>query len=162
MLTAERLRELLNYDPSTGHFFWVRPQSNRAKAGARAGHGCKTHGYWIVGVDGSSYRAHRLAWLFVHGKWPEYEVDHLNAVRDDNRIANLRDVPAAINAQNKRRATQNKKHTKLAGAFKNHVGFMAKITTKGVQKYLGNFPTAELAHEAYLTAKRAMHEGCTV
>jgi hypothetical protein len=165
-LTAERLRELLDYDPATGVFTWrlVNRRAFRAKAGDRAGTRPDGAGYLPIGVDGKVYRAHRLAWLHVHGTWPFGVIDHINGIRHDNRIENLRDVPVKINAQNQRRAVS----TNLAGmqgvwtprgrAKK----FAAYIIANGIRIRLGSFDTADLAHAAYMDAKRRLHEGCTV
>ena len=99
VLTAERLRELLDYNPLTGQFSWrpLRPRGIQ-KAGTK-----DARGYWRICVDGVIYQAHRLAWLHVHGHWPIYEIDHRDRDPSNNRIANLRDVPKLLNARNKAR-----------------------------------------------------------
>jgi hypothetical protein len=95
----ERLRELLEYDPETGVFLWKTRTSNRVKIGSVAGtkHG---KGYVSISCDGKRYMAHRLAWLYVHGQFPEEQIDHINGVRDDNRLCNLRCVSSAENQMN--------------------------------------------------------------
>src|SRR5205085_9675180 len=92
-LTAQRLRELLHYDPQTGSF--TRRSDGRVL-------GCKSKhlGYWIVGVSGGQYYAHRLAWFYTHGRWPEGHIDHINCDKTDNRLENLREVQQRINNQN--------------------------------------------------------------
>ena len=99
-LTAARLREVLDYDPSTGAF------TNRIKRiGAIVGRQTGTvsrYGYTHIRIDGVTYRAHRLAWLYMNGAWPNHQIDHINGVRGDNRIANLRDLPEGLNQQNRR------------------------------------------------------------
>lgn len=96
MVTQERLRELLFYDPVTGLF--VR---NVAVGGqlvdAVAGH--RDNGYIKIRVDGRTYKAHRLAWFYVHGEWPEV-IDHINRIRSDNRLVNLRNVTKGENNKN--------------------------------------------------------------
>jgi len=57
-------------------------------------------GYWYIGVGGKQYPAHRLAWFYVHGKWPNGDIDHINRIRDDNRIVNLRDTTTSKNLHN--------------------------------------------------------------
>jgi hypothetical protein len=99
MLTAERLRELLDYDPLTGVFLWKVPRAQVIKAGDLAGTFC-AKGYRKIIVDGRSYKAHRLAWLYVYGEWPADQIDHINRVKDDNRIANLRSVTNGENRAN--------------------------------------------------------------
>lgn len=164
-LTAARLRELLHYDPETGIFTYALGilGRRRVEVGAVAG-GLDNEGYRRHSLDNRFHRAHRLAWLYVHGVWPAGEVDHINGIRDDNRIANLRDVPRLTNSENFRKARRCNK-TGLLGVTspaKQDKKFTATITAKGVRKSLGRFDTAEEAHQCYLTAKREMHSGCTI
>lgn len=98
-LTAERLRQVLHYDPETGKFTWKVTLSRRAPAGAAAGT-CDIRGYQIIRLDHTKYRAHRLAWLYVCGVWPTEELDHINRDRSDNRVANLRLASRPENSQN--------------------------------------------------------------
>jgi len=96
-----RLKELLRYCPDTGAFTW-KVSHARAPAGGVAG--CAdAYGYVVVRADKVLYKAHRLAWLYVHGNWPTRCVDHINGVRNDNRISNLRDVNQSVNMHNARR-----------------------------------------------------------
>ncbi|HBC5385607.1 TPA: HNH endonuclease [Citrobacter koseri] len=102
--TFAYLREALVYDHDSGLFTWrVRPvshfrskkawnQSNSHFAGKVAGSKDPKHGYIRIKLCGKNHKAHRLAWLYVHEHWPEGEIDHVNGIRDDNRIGNLRDV----------------------------------------------------------------------
>lgn len=117
----------------------------------------------MVSVFSKQYRAHRLAWLWMTGKWPDNEVDHANGKRDDNRWSNLRDVPPTINRQNQRRAMSNSK-TGLLGASWNARDrrFVARIKVGAKYRSLGGFDSAEAAHQAYLQAKRQLHPGCTL
>ena len=87
-LTAQRLRELLSYDPETGQFTRLVSVSH-GKRGSIAG-GVKETGYVAIRIDGIKYRAHRLAWLYMTGAWPAEEIDHINRRRNDNRWVNLR------------------------------------------------------------------------
>jgi hypothetical protein len=85
-LTAERLRELLNYDPDTGVFTWrVRPVHSH-RVGDIAGSVRTTRGYRLIGVAGRVYKAHRLAWLYMMGEWPKDQIDHINRDPSDNRF----------------------------------------------------------------------------
>lgn len=158
-LSAERARELLAYDPETGSLTW-KVSRGRVGNGAKAGRR-RPDGYLRVKVDGSDYLVHRLALALTHGHWPEGQVDHLNGDASDNRLANLRDVPQEVNQQNQRRANADSK-TGLLGASPRGPRFQAAITTQGDRRYLGLFDTAEEAHQAYLTAKRQLHAGCTI
>lgn len=106
MITQERLKELLNYDVKTGEFSWTagtRARPNGKKCTYR-----NDSGYVCIRVDGKHYRAHRLAWLYVFGKNPVGEIDHINGVRDDNRIENLREVTRSENKKNQGRTVNNK------------------------------------------------------
>lgn len=87
-LTQARLKELLHYDPETGHFTWLANQG-RARAGQTAGTTDKV-GYVVVRVAGRFYKAHRLAFLYMRGEIPPDDVDHINRVKGDNCWRNLR------------------------------------------------------------------------
>ncbi len=160
-LTAERLRELLHYNPETGIF--SRP-INRGGEVAGAVVGCLTaNGYWLIGVDYRRYRAHRLAWLYMYGNWPTRHIDHLNGNRTDNRIANLRDVDRATNMQNMRKALSTNRCGLMGVSFHRQSGlWAARLVARGKIHSLGYHRTPEAAHEAYLAAKRKLHEGCTI
>lgn len=158
-LDAARLRGLLNYDQQTGVFTWAVARSAR-KAGDATG--CMhSSGYLLIGVDGRLHRAHRLAWLYVHGEWPNGDVDHINGVRHDNRLENLRVVSRKVNSQNRRTAKPGNKSGRL-GVTKFRKRFKAVISVDGKSQYLGLFDDAETAHAAYVVAKRQRHEGCTL
>jgi hypothetical protein len=86
----KRVHELLSYEPRFGYFFW-KINRGSSKAGDVAGSVCPD-GYRLIKVDGKSYKAHRLAWLMTHGEWPAEQIDHINGVRTDNRIVNLREA----------------------------------------------------------------------
>lgn len=163
-LTQERLKELLHYDPETG-VFTHHPGSRRAGVVVGRVHSL---GYWRVGIGtisngGATYFAHRLVWLYVHGTWPEGQIDHVNGNRLDNRIANLRDATHSVNQQNMKRAQVNNK-TGLLGvsAVKGGTRFLAQIRVGRKNTYIGLFRDPKVAHEAYLKAKRALHEGNTL
>lgn len=98
ILTQKRLRELLDYQPDTGKFTWLVKRGNKS-AGAPAG--CfDADGYKVIRVDTRMYKAHRLAWLYVHGVMPTLNIDHINRDKADNRIANLRECNQSENMQN--------------------------------------------------------------
>lgn len=106
MLTQERLKELLHYNPDTGIFTWIDLKTKRRKLNPVAGFSDK--GYIRIDIGKDKYRAHRLAWLYVYGEWPKKDIDHINHIRSDNRIENLRDVTAQQN-HNNRSATKRSK-----------------------------------------------------
>ena len=158
-LTAERLRELLHYDPETGVFTRL-VRSGPAKVGDAAGT-ATTSGYIQIRVDGGQYLAHRLAFLCMTGEWPSQFVDHVNGVRDDNRWSNLRPATPSENLQNVRRARADSQ-TGLLGVSRDRQRFRAQIKVDGQHIYIGTFDTPEQAHAAYLAAKRKLHAGCTI
>lgn len=159
-LTAQRVRELFEYDPNTGEFTH-RIARRRVRPGLKAG---SSHcaGYIEIGVDCKSYLAHRLAWLYVTGEWPRYMIDHIDGDRSNNRFSNLRDVPEGINRQNLKRARSDKKSCKLLGVFKSKGRWSAGLWLNGRYIHLGTHDTPELAHEAYLMGKREHHAGNTL
>lgn len=157
--TQERLKELLRYDRETGIFTWLKSNNNYVKPGDVAGWPRK--GYTDICVDGVGYRAHCLAWLYMTGAWPAVEVDHKNGIKSDNRWNNLRETTHAVNMQNLR-APSKRNTTGFLGVSRWKEKFKADIRVNGRTKYLGLFETPELAHAAYLLAKRKHHEGCTI
>jgi hypothetical protein len=159
-LTAQRLRELLHYDPETGLFTRLVVTCNKVKIGDVAGTLHYT-GYFNIRVLGVIHQAHRLAWLHAHGNWPAGDIDHLNGIRTDNRLCNLRDVVRRVNTENQRKA-KRRNIVGLLGVSPWRNRFMAQIQVRGKKRYLGMFDTPEEAHAAYLKAKREHHEGNTL
>lgn len=97
-IALPRLKELLRYTPDSGVFTW-KVSHPRAKKGAEAG-AVDHYGYIVIRLDGVLYKAHRLAWLYVHGEWPCKNLDHINRNKSDNRIANLRIASQSVNMHN--------------------------------------------------------------
>lgn len=160
MITQQRLRELLSYDLETGVFRWLSSRGT-ARAGSVAG-SPDSYGYLQTKIDRRCYLNHRLAWLYVHAEWPEEQIDHINGCRSDNRLANLRKVSASINQQNQRKARLDNK-CGLLGVSSSGKRWQARISYPGGKDtYLGLFDTPELAHAAYLEAKRRLHPGGTI
>lgn len=162
-LTAQRLRELVHYDPETGAFTWAKGRPG-CGYGKSAGSFDSSDGYWRMRCDGTTYKAHRLAWLYMTGEWPLQQVDHMDGNRANNRFANLRQASHSANQQNQRAAPISNKSCGLLGVtlHKPTGKWYSQIRFGGKRKYLGSFATAELAHEAYCEAKRMHHEGCLI
>jgi hypothetical protein len=154
-VTAERLRELLHYDPGTGVFVRVARVSGK-RLGVVAG-SMTSKGYRQVGIDGGVYLAHRLAWLYMTGEWPAEEIDHRDGDPANNRFDNLRAATHAENQQN--RAPPKNSTSGLIGATwqQRSRRWLAQIDAGGRQVYLGLFDTPEEAHAAYLAAKARLH-----
>ena len=161
-LEASRLREVLTYDQITGVFTWRTQTSKNSRRIAGELAGCPDNqGYLRIQIDGKSYRSHRLAWLYVYGEWPTCHIDHVNGCRSDNRIVNLRDTTREVNLQNQRKAVCTNK-VGLLGVSVSGKSYRASIRIDGVKRHIGVFETAQLAHQAYVQAKRQHHTGCTI
>lgn len=148
--TADYLREVLDYDPSTGIFIWSKsPLRGGAITGRVAGK-VEAFGYRRIKMKGVLYAAHRLAWMYVYGEWPPLQLDHINRQRDDNRISNLRMATASQNAANRARPKAN-----ATSRFKGvtwHKGcakWQSLITHNGKSIYLGLYESEEEAARAY-------------
>ena len=153
MITAEKLREFLEYDPNTGVFRWRFPRVGvRRDRNSIAGTVSKKDGYRIIQINGNLGKAHRLAWLYVHGRWPANQIDHINGIRDDNRITNLREATNAENARNAKRLRSNKSGYKGVYWHKSNRRWIAQVNIDGRCSHLGSFGTAEAAHAAYCDA----------
>lgn len=159
-LTQSRLRELLKYEPETGDFIRLVTTSSNAKVGMVAG-SAKKDGYIKIKIDGKIYSAHRLAWLYMIGEWPEHHVDHVNGDTYDNRWGNLRNVDRHTNLQNQRKAHRNNK-SGLLGVSVHRSAYQADIWVNGKKRYLGIHETPEAAHAAYIAAKQEAHEGASL
>jgi hypothetical protein len=157
-LTAEYLREVLDYDPETGVFRWRRAVARNTKAGQEAGVSYPQKGGVMrrrIGVGYGRYLAHRLAWLYVHGEWPAGEIDHVNGDPLDNRIVNLR--PATRSQQMLNRRVMNTSGYKGVSYWEARGKWRAQIRFNGRNKTLGYFLTVEEAAEAYLFAALEHH-----
>lgn len=170
MITQEYLRELLDHNHDTGIFTWnPRPlylfSSKRAFSTWNARYSMKIagsiracDGYVNITIDNKHYFAHRLAWLYVNGIMPTYEIDHINGVKHDNRIVNLREVTSSGNKQNRLRCSKNSLTGMLGVHFHKQMNkFTSSIFYNGKANHLGTFSTKEDAHQAYVKAKSAVH-----
>lgn len=152
-LAAERLRDLMIYDPTTGIFRWRVDRRNAIRAGTIAG-GDDGRGYVVVRIDGGKYLAHRLAFLYMTGKWPGPLVDHKDANPSNNRWNNLREATRQGNSANSKTSARNKCGLKGARWHSRDQRWYAGISVRGQQIHLGTFKNAEDAHAAYLAAAR--------
>lgn len=160
-LTADKLKQLLSYNPETGVFIWLVRPNKSILAGTVAGCVEKRIGYCTIGIEGKVYKAHRLAWLHVYGDWPDGLIDHINGQKSDNRIANLRVVSASGNSQNVRKPNRRNKSGFMGVIFFQNK-WRATMSYKGKTKWLGDYNTPEEAHQVYLEAKRKYHAACTI
>lgn len=159
MLTANRLREVLNYDPETGVFTTLIGRKGHA-AGAVAGtqkQCTETLAYTIIGIDRRLYRAHRLAWLYMTGEWPEDVIDHVNGDGTDNRWANIRPATKSQNQFNRRMSRNNT--TGNTGVYRRSDGkaWVAEIWANDRKQSLGSFQTYDEAVAARAAAQLKLH-----
>lgn len=153
-LTAEELRSTVTYDLKTGIFTRIKQASN-SPVGKQLGsrHSC---GYTVICLNRKTYFAHRLAWLYAHGVWPEGQIDHINGCRSDNRLENLRTANQSENNQNQR-LPSSRNTTGFLGVSRHKDGFGAMIGVNGKSVWLGLYATPEQAHVAYIKAKKKLH-----
>lgn len=156
ILTQAELAHLLNYDPKTGVFTWKAKRCGVA-IGSVAGSVDPIHGYVRVKISGSLYLAHRLAWLFVHGTWPESEVDHIDRNRANNRLVNLRAATRGENQRNKRTYATSRSGSKGVHWHKQHRKFIASIQANKKRVHLGLFESIDQAAAAYRSAAEKLH-----
>src|SRR5690242_17212002 len=159
-LTSEILKSYLHYDPETGAFKWKESRGRVEKNQLAGSISC---GRVLIRLCGCVYKAHRLAWLYMTGEWPNGQIDHRDGNQMNNAWGNIREVSATVNQQNKRKAYSNSK-TGLLGASldKKTSKYVARIKLSDKRVTIGYFNTAQEAHEAYVEAKRKLHEGNTI
>jgi HNH endonuclease len=146
MLTFDRLREVLEYNPESGVWVWIVRTGQKSKPGKIAG-SLDNDGYVVIRIDRANYRAHRLAWLYMTGSWPRVTIDHINLEPADNRWVNLREATYSQNNANRRRCG--------ASGIKGVYPHKGRWRVNFRNKYVGLFDTQEQAREAYLSAARS-------
>ena len=168
------LRKMLRYDPETGHLFWENrtfgmfsdgghtKEHTCAKWNSRYGEtqaftAIDRRGYHKGAIFNHTYRAHRVIWAVFHGEWPADHIDHINGIRTDNRIANLRCATNSQNCQNRGMQSNNK--TGYKGVFYDtrRKKYIASLVVSGRLYPGGTFLTAEEASVAYANLCREHH-----
>jgi len=149
--SQERLKEVLDYDPDTGVFRWKCRLSRFTEEGAVAGNK-NAYGYIRIGLNYKHHYAHKLAWFFVTGEWPSKDIDHINGVRYDNRLSNLRLATRGENVSNSGPRSNNSSGYKGVYWNRRENRWAAQIRKDGVGKNLGYFDTPEDAAKAYEAA----------
>ena len=153
-----RALELLEYSPTTGLFTWKVPRKrNQVKAGSVAGTKNKM-GYTVIGIDGQTYYAHRLAWLVMHGNLPEKWIDHIDGNNLNNKIANLRLSEAHENAQNVKVSKANTSGITGVSWCKNCQKWNAYIGYKNKRVSAGYFDSLDDAKSARFQLKQKLHQ----
>ena len=156
MISRDRLLEALDYDPDTGAFKWKAPSSRRVRVGDVAGNLC-SNGYLRVCIDKREYLLHRLAWLYVHGEIPPCEIDHINRIRTDNRIKNLRPADANENRANATIRRDNKSGTKGVSWNSRKGRWYASICFRGVRRFVGSFEILSDAEAVMVRVRKEVH-----
>jgi hypothetical protein len=158
-LTQQRLKELLDYDPATGIFVWVVAKKGTRKnkiAGFK-----RPDGYSTVRVDGKHYLLHRLAWLFMHGYFPEHNIDHIDRDPSNNRLSNLREATQQCNLRNCKKSKANTSGVTGVYWFKRDQKWSAKISAGGKNLHLGQYSSKLDAAKARWDAERKHgYPGC--
>jgi len=152
-MNIEEIKKVLDYNPDTGVFTWKVDIAKNVKKDSVAG--CKDKdGYIVISINRKQYRAHRIAYMFVHGKL-ENQIDHVNRVKSDNRIINLRECTHTQNHHNVTVRSDNKLGIKGVCFKRDH--YQARITVGGIDIYLGTYDTAAEASEVYRETAKILH-----
>ena len=152
----QTLNDLFRYDPESGVVFWKKNPSKRNCIGLPAGTLHRT-GYYMLCVDRKKYAAHRMAWFLTYREWPRAQIDHVNGIRSDNRLANLREATPSQNRMNE--GKRSGKGSVYKGVSWHGIGkkWQAHIWANGKHEYLGLFETEEMASAAYKHAASRLH-----
>ncbi len=151
--TQPELKKIVKYNPKTGIFTWLISTNNRALIGSEAG--CKDGcGYIKIMVNGKQEYAHRLAWLYVNGYFPENDIDHINRDKSDNKISNLRHVSHRCNTRNCKVAANSKTGVTGVTVSSRTPGWFSYIYIDYGKIYLGFFKNFKDAVEARWEAEK--------
>jgi len=150
-LTQSDLKSLLHYDPETGLFRWLVNIRQAVRVGDIAGT-TTPGGYIVIRIARRGYQAHRLAWLYMTGKWPDDQIDHEDLNKANNIWSNLRPATHQQNQANRRAFKTNKLGLKGVALRRRDNKYLATICWNGKIKFLGAFATPEAAHAAYTSA----------
>lgn len=155
-LTQQRLQELFAYDPETGLLTRKVRVGSRGPIGQVVGSSVGA-GYLAVSIYYEKFILHRLIWLYVYGDWPQHDIDHINGIKTDNRLANLRHVTRSENQHNMRSRKNNTSSVVGVRRSASKNGWRARITVNSKEIHIGSYPTSAQAAEAYRAAKKIYH-----
>lgn len=156
MIDAATLRELIDYDPETGSLTWRHRVDAPGWSTRWAGKPCgakSARGYVNVGLMGKTMQAHTIAWIIATGGPPSGEIDHINGVRWDNRLCNLRDVSRVQNQRNL--PIQKNNRSGHPGVERFRGKWRAVIVVDRHPIRLGTFPSFDQAKAARVAAEKA-------
>jgi hypothetical protein len=146
MLTQKELKRLVNYNEETGIFSWKINRPCQINKDDLIGSKDK-NGYLTVHIGKRHYKLHRLVFLYVKGRFPKKNIDHINGTKTDNRFNNLREVSHSLNCRNRPVRSDNKSGHQGVSYTKLNKKWRADIGINGKRKYLGEFKTYEEALE---------------
>lgn len=135
--SIERLNELFLYMPETGNILNLTSKKGAAGVGELAGSVCSNSGYRVICVGGCGFRSHRIAWKMYYGQDPEDQIDHINQIRDDNRIVNLRAATNRVNSKNIKLPANNTSGFIGVGRASTGNNWYARICVNGKMLALG-------------------------
>lgn len=154
-LTHEDLLSMIDYNQETGKMTWLVRRGRQAWPGSDAGT-MGVYGYKQVGIYGKRHMFHRLAWFYITKEWPKNEIDHINGIRDDNRICNLREADRGENNRNCKIRKDNT--TGVKGVSLKRGKYCARVRINGVRKWIGEFHTIEEAAKAVALVRDDLHQ----
>lgn len=158
-LAWERLNELFEIHPDKGLLLWKKNPGKMLKIGKLAGDLNHRFGYVVISIDRKKYKRHRLIWFYVHRVWPSEDLDHINGIRSDDRIDNLRKVHRAQNLWNAARTFRNTSGHKGVSWQPDRNKWKAYINANGVNHSLGDHERIEDAIAARKSAEQRLHKG---
>jgi hypothetical protein len=157
MITQLELQSILNYDAKTGIFTRKVKRNFKQKIGEQCGT-LHSSGYFHITINKRTYKAHRLAWLYVYGKWPNKMIDHINGNPNDNRICNLRECSNSQNQYNAKLRKDNTSGIKGVSWHKDAKKWAVHLNVNGKHKYIGIYETKELAESAIKEIRNEHHK----
>lgn len=156
MLTQAELKSRLHYDQNTGLFTAIIKTAKRVKIGDISG-SVNSDGYVNIFVKNVSYKSHRLVWLYLYGKFPEGQIDHINGIKNDNRLCNLRECTQQQNHKNVGIRASNTSGYKCVSFNKRAEKWTARCHAGKKRYFLGYFDSAIDASIAYETFAKKHH-----
>jgi hypothetical protein len=160
MLTQAILKEYFRYDPDSGNMFWIKPpgpqqpQRTGTIAGTITGKG---DGYVQIRFDNKFYPAHRMIWMYLYGEFPKHMIDHINSIKYDNRLVNLREATCSQNFMNKGKSPNNTSGFKGVSRHTPSGMWQAQCKANRKHYHLGFFKTKEEAFEKYKEFASNLH-----
>lgn len=155
ILTQARLKELFNYDPETGMFTRLTNSHRTDRVGKSAG--SRSGNYHHISINKVYYQSHNLAWLYVHGRWPKCQIDHIDRNGLNNRIDNLREVSCAENQHNLGMNVRNKSGVSGVSWCSRTSTWVAQISANKKTTFLGRYKDFDEAVQVRAQAKRIYH-----